>query len=118
MFANKYSIDKILKKHTKKTLQIIYDVYDESYESLLNRSDDISIYQKHLQYLAIEVYKSMTKLNPGSMWNFFETNHIPYNVRQGDLLPLPTAKSTGYGVNFLAFPGSLSWKPSIPGKRK
>ena len=55
MFANKTSIDKILKIR-KTTLQIVYDVYDESYENLLNRSDDISIHQKHLRYLVIEVY--------------------------------------------------------------
>ena len=79
MFANKSSIDKILKIH-KRTLQIIYNVYYESYENLLNRSDDISIRQKHLRYLAIEVYKSLTMLNPGFMWNFFERNHMPYNL--------------------------------------
>ena len=76
MFVNKSSIDKILKIH-KRTLQIVYDVYDESYENLLNRSDDISLHQKQLLYLAIEVYKSLTKLNPGFMWNFFQINHIP-----------------------------------------
>ena len=113
MFANKCSIDKILKIH-KRTLQIVYDVYDESYENLLNRSDDISIHQKHLRYLAIEVYKSLTKLNPGFMWNFFERNHIPYNLRRGDLLLLPPAKSTRYGVNSLAFWVGLLWNNLPP----
>ena len=113
MFANKCSIDKILKIH-KRTLQIVYDVYDESYENLLNRSDDISIHQKHLRYLAIEVYKSLTKLNPGFMWNFFERNHTPYNLRRGDLLLLPPAKSIRYGVNSLAFRGSLLWNNLPP----
>ena len=55
MFANKSSIDEILKIH-KRTLQIGYDVNNESYENLLNRSGDISIHQKHMRYLAIEVY--------------------------------------------------------------
>ena len=60
MFANKSSIDEILKIR-KRTLQIVYDVYDESFKNLLlNRSDDISIHQKHLRYFAIEVYKSLT----------------------------------------------------------
>ena len=68
------------------------------YECLLNRSDGISIHQKHLRYLAIEVYKSLTKLNPGFMWNFFERNYIPYNLRRGYLLLLPPAKSTRYGA--------------------
>ena len=102
MFANKYSIDKILKIY-KRALQIVYEVYDETYENLLNRSDVISIHQKQLRYLAIEVYKSLTKLNPRFMWNFFERNYTSYNLRRRDLLlPLP-AKSIRYGVNSLAF---------------
>ena len=112
MFANKSSIDKILKIH-KRTLQIVYDVYDESMK-ILNRSDDISIHQKHIRYLAIEVYKSLTKLNPGFMWNFFERNHIPYNLRRGNLLLLPSAKSTRYGVNSLVFWESLLWNNLPP----
>ena len=43
------------------------------------------------------------------MWTFFQRNHIPYNLRRGDLLLPPPAKSTGYGVNSLAFRGSLVW---------
>ena len=43
------------------------------------------------------------------MWNFFERNHIPYNLQRGDFLLLPLAKSTSYGVNSLAFQGSLLW---------
>ena len=101
MFANKCSIDKILKIQ-KRTLQIVHGVYDESYENLLNRSGDISLHQKHL---AIQVYKSLAKLNPGFMWNFFERNHTPYNLRRGDLLLLPPAKS---------FRGSLFWNNLPP----
>ena len=93
MFANKLSIDKILKTH-KRTLQIVYDLYDESHENLLNIKDNISIHQKYLQYLAIEVYKSSTKLNHGFMWNFFKRNYVSYNLRRGDLLLLPPVKST------------------------
>ena len=78
MFTNKCSIDMILEIH-KRTLQIVYGIYDESYENLLNRGGDISLNQKHLRYLAIEIYKSLTKLNPGFMWNFFERNLTIYD---------------------------------------
>ena len=80
MFANTSAIDKILKIH-KRAFQIVYDVYDESCENFLNRSDDILIHQEHLRYLAIEVYKSWTKINPGFVWNFLERNYIPFNLR-------------------------------------
>ena len=112
MFSNKCSIDKDMKIHNR-TLQIVYDVYDESYENLLNRSDNIPIHKKHLRYLAIEVHKSLTKLNLGFMWSFFGRNHIPYNLRRGELL-LPPATSTHYGVNSLAFRRSLLWNNPPP----
>ena len=117
MFANKYSIDRILKIH-KRTLQIVSYVYDKSYENLLNRSDDIPIHQKHQRYLAIEVYKSLAKLNSGFMRNFIEGKHTPYSLRRGDLLLLPPAKSIRYGINFLAFQGSLLWNNPPPQVKK
>ena len=70
MFGNKSSIDKIFKIH-KRTLQINYDVCDESYENPFNRSDNILIHQKHLRYFTIEGYKFLTKLNPDSCGLFF-----------------------------------------------
>ena len=81
MFANRSSIDKIMKIYKRK-LQIAY---------------------------------------PGFTWNLFERNHIPYNLRRGGLLLLPPAKSARYGVNSLAFRGSLLWNnlpPPIVGDAK
>ena len=48
------------------------------------------------------------------MWNFFERNHTCYNLRRGDLLLLPPAKSIRYGYNSLAFRGSLLWNNLPP----
>ena len=48
------------------------------------------------------------------MWNFFERNHIPYNLRRGDLLFLSPAESTRYGVNSLAFWESMLWNNLPP----
>ena len=67
MFAGKSSIAKICKIHFR-TLQIVYNNYDKSYQDLLNFSNDISIHQKHLRLLAIEVYKSLMNINPEFMW--------------------------------------------------
>ena len=64
--------------------------------------------------LLLKLINPWPKLNPGFMWNFLERNHIPYNLRRGDLLLLPPAKSTRYGVNSLAFRGSLLWNNLPP----
>ena len=79
MFAGKSSMTKICKIHYR-TLQIVYDNYDKSYHDLLNFSNDVSIHQKQLQLLAIEVYKSLMNINPEFMWEFFNKNPVQYNL--------------------------------------
>ena len=66
MFAGKSSITKICKIDFL-TLQIVYNNYDKSYQDLFYFSSDISIHQKHLQLLTIEVYKSLMNINAGFM---------------------------------------------------
>ena len=41
------------------------------------------------------------------MWNFFQKNHSPYNLRQEDIVHLLPEKSTLYGVNSVVVCGSL-----------
>ena len=85
MFAGKSSIAKICKIHFR-TLQIVHNNYVKSYQELLNLSNDISIHQKHLRLLTIEVYKSLTNINPEFMWEFFNKNPLQYNQRKADII--------------------------------
>ena len=106
MFAGKSSIVKICNIHFR-TLQIVYNNYDKSYHDLLNFSNDVYIYQKHLRFLAIEAYKSLMIINPELMWEFFNKNPLQYNLRKRDIVYLPPARSSSYGINSLAFRGIL-----------
>ena len=63
MFASKMPINKICKLHYR-TLKVVYDEYDKSYEELLKMNKSASIHQSHLQFLAIEVYKSLMYFKP------------------------------------------------------
>ena len=115
MFAGKLSIAKIC-KILFLTLQI-YNNYDESYHNLLNFSNDVSIHQRHLRFLAIEVYKSLMNINPEFMWEFFNKIPVQYNLRKGDIAYLPPAISSCYGIDSLALCGSLLWN-SLPSNVK
>ena len=44
-------------------LQVVYGDFNKSYE-LLELNNDLSIDQRHLRYLGIEVFKSIMHLNP------------------------------------------------------
>ena len=108
MFASKTAINKILKIHYR-TLHIVYSKYHKSYEELPQINKDISIHQKHLRILALEVYKSIMHFNPEFMWHCFNTNPIPYNLGKGSRLLIPPAKSVNFGTNLITFRGSLLW---------
>ena len=59
--------------------------------------------------LALEAYKSIMQFNPEFLWHCFNTNPIPYNLRKGSRLLIPSAKSVNFGANSVTFRGSLLW---------
>ena len=51
----------------------------------------MSIHQKQLRQLTAEIYKRLTGLGPGFIKPFFTIKEIPYNLRNGHILNLPSA---------------------------
>ena len=72
---------------------MVYNTYEKSYDELLISNRDISIHQKHLHFLATEIYKSVNNLNPQFMWNYFNFSTLPCR----------------YGINSLLFRGASLW---------
>ena len=56
-------------------------------------------------------------MNPEFMWKFFSKNPVQYNLQKGDVVYLPSARPSCYGINYLAFWGSLLWN-SLPSNVK
>ena len=108
MFAGKTAINKICKIRYK-TLLVVCNNFTDSYDELLSINNDISTHHKHLQYLAVEVYKTIVKINPEFMWTYFLKNSISYNLRKGDKVFLPPARSARYRISSVLFTGSLLW---------
>ena len=107
MFCRKTLYSKIEKIHHR-TLKVIYQSND-TYENLLLQSNTVSVHKRHLRFLMIEIYKSISQLNPQFMWSFFTHKDIPYNLRKGPILGLPKTHSFYYGTNAIHFRGSLIW---------
>ena len=66
MFVGKTLINKICKIHLR-TLQVVYNKYNKSYQELLQLNTNVPIHQRDLQYLALEVFQSPMDLNPEFM---------------------------------------------------
>ena len=92
------TLDLIIKKIHLKTPRIIHQS-NTSYRDLLECNGSTSIYQRHLQFLLLEIYKSIVTTNPGFLRHFFRERKVPYNFRKNAVLFLLSAGSTTHGTN-------------------
>ena len=69
-------------------------------------SNDISVHQKHLRILAIEVCKSLIETNSDFMWDFYTIKPVLHDLRTDEKLYLPTINTIRYGLNSQIFRGS------------
>ena len=81
-----------------KAWKIIYNS-SESYKELLTRSNEVSIHQKHLGALATEIDKRVADTKTDFMKRCFKIKEMPYNLRNGYALKLPSTNYTYYGIN-------------------
>ena len=66
---------------------------NESFEDLILHSSEVSIHQKQLPQFTTEIYKSLTDLSPEFTKPFFTVKEITYNLRNGHILHLTSART-------------------------
>ena len=59
----------------------------------------IFLHLKQLRQPTTEIYRSLTDLSPEFINQFFTVKELPYNLRNGHILNLPSARTTYYGTN-------------------
>ena len=59
----------------------------------------MSVHQKHLGALAAEIDKGLADTNADFMKQYFKIKEMPYNLRNGYALKLPSTNSTYHGIN-------------------
>ena len=84
MFCGKTMNDKVNSIH-KCALRVLLNDYTSSFEELLHRNEEVTIHDKNLQKLMLEVYRCMTSANPSFLWEFFNKKVLPYSLRTNNL---------------------------------
>ena len=107
MFCRKKDYLK-MEKIQYKALKIVFNS-NKSFEDLLLHSNEVSIHQKELRQLTTEIYKSLTDLSPEFIKLFFTVKELLYNLRNGHILNLQSARTTYYGTNSILFRVCQVW---------
>ena len=109
MFHDRCLNAKVNKIH-ERALRIVYKDSHADYEALLTFDNAVSIHQRNLQYLMIEIYKTKHNLNPSFMSEIFETRNVHYDLRTKNNLCIPKARTTSHGIETVRYLGQKLWQ--------
>jgi len=109
-FCPQKSLRKI-EKIQERALRILYNDFENDYESLLKKSGKPSMEVKRFRVLALEIFKTLNNLNPQFMKEIFEKTkwltHKPANIK------VQSYNTVKYGQKSLATLGPHIWN-SLP----
>ena len=94
----------------ERALRIVYDGYSSTFEDLFNKDKSVTIHQRNLEQLAIEIFKVKIGIAPIIMNEIiiFVENNI-YNLRSGMHLSRVNVHSAQYGTESIVNLGAKIW---------
>ena len=111
MYCQRKSNNLINRIH-ERALRIAYSDYVSDFQSLLEKADTVTIHQKNIQLLTLEIYKTLNNLNPEFMKEIFCLKGHIYPTRNQNLI-YPNPHSVIYGLESFGYKASQIWK-AIP----
>ena len=114
MFSHTKSLKKV-EALQKRALRFLYNDYNTPLEEILKKSGKVCMEVNRLRYLCIEIYKSISNINPSFMKQIFQLRETNRTVRNQYRLNLcvPKVNQVSYGEKSLRFYGPKIWN-SLP----
>ena len=102
MFHSRNINNRINKIHHR-ALKLVYNnELNSSFVNLLEKDASVSIHQKNLQYLAIEIFKAKNDISSSLMKEMFIFVNKPYDLRNNTVLSRRKIKTEFYGTETIS----------------
>ena len=108
MFCSRQSNNVINKIH-EQSLKISYKDQKTSYHNLLETHNELTIHQRNLQVLMIEIYKIVHGVTPPIMKSLFEFRSNEYNIRNFQVLSTDFRRTVNYGIETITCRAPSLW---------
>ena len=115
-FSSSKSLQNIEKLH-ERALRFLYNDHTSSYNDLLSKSDRCTMLISRQRALCIEIFKTVTKLNPPFMQKIFKLRTSCYSLRSPNDLAHIRPNQTTFGSNSLMSIGPQIWN-NLPNELK
>ena len=109
MFHGRIISKKITHLHDR-TLRIVYKDYISSFEDLLKRDNFVTIHQRNIHSLAIELFKAKQNLPNSLLCSIFQIRSISYNLRSQTDFIRSNASTSQYGLISMRCFSSKVWQ--------
>ena len=107
MYCQRQSNNVINRIH-ERALRIAYNDYTSSFTTLLEKDNAMSIHERNIQALALEIFKTNNDLNPSFMKSIFCPSQHNYNTRNM-LLEHPNPRTVSYGLESVGYKANQIW---------
>ena len=107
MYCQRQSNNLINRIH-ERALRIAYNDYLSNFDALLEKDNAITIHERNIQALAIEIYKTVHHLSPDLMTEIFKPNQQHHSSRNRSL-SYPNPRTVIYGLDTFGYKGSRMW---------
>ena len=108
MFHTRTLNNKINKLH-ERALRIVYSNGELTFPELLDKDNSITIHQRNLQRLAIEMYKIKNNLSPSPMQELFTQNLNMHDLRNKRCWETHNVRTVIYGTETIRYRGPKTW---------
>ena len=101
-----------LEKIQERSLRILHDTFELTYEELLHKNGSSSLLLYRLKLFIIETYKSFHHMNAECLHDLFQPNNTTYETRSHKLIQ-PKRKTTSNGLRTFSYLGSKLWNDLV-----
>ena len=84
-------------------------IYNGGGKQWVNKTEMTTMRVRQMQNLCIEIYKTLSNLNPEYMHELFERNSHTYSTRRPNNLKIPRVNQTSFGFRSIRAEGAKLW---------
>ena len=108
MFHSRILNDKINKLH-ERTLRLVYKDDNLTFHQLLEKDKSVTIHERNIQKLAIEMYKVKNNLSPSPVGDLFKQRTEVYGLRNKRCWEVPRVQTVNFGIETIRYRGIKTW---------
>ena len=107
-----------MEKLQYRALRLVFNDFDSSYETLLERVNMPTLHISRIRLIAVETFKILHKMSPVYLQDLLSYKHSINSFRYDNLVDVPRVRTTKYGKSSFCYEAAGVWNSLLNDLRK